>query len=179
MSTTSELPTEPETSPTAALHSNSLWSNSEEEDCCRVCHGEAEESRQLFHPCRCSGSIKFVHQDCLQTWLKISNQSHPKCELCGEDFNFRNIYASGLGGKPPKLTVFEFAQDLYVLMAGETIAVAKICFSIVVWFICFPYSTYLSVQVTDSIAYRDSNRYSSLLYPIVMPKNFIEFVTNW
>ena len=37
----------------------------EEEAICRVCHGEGEEGRPLFHPCRCSGSIKYVHQDCL------------------------------------------------------------------------------------------------------------------
>lgn len=29
---------------------------------CRVCHCEAEPSRPLFHPCKCAGSIKHVHQ---------------------------------------------------------------------------------------------------------------------
>lgn len=179
MSSTLDLPADPEGQPTAALHSDSLWSNSEEEDCCRVCHGEAEESRPLFHPCRCSGSIKFVHQDCLQTWLKISNQSQPKCELCGEDFNFRSIYASGLEGKPPKLTVFEFALDLYIIMARATFLAMKMCSAIVVWFVLFPYCTYFSVQLADSIAYRDRYRHNSVLYPIVLPKNFIEFLTHW
>ena len=32
---------------------------------CRVCHGESEAEHPLFHPCKCSGSIKYVHQDCL------------------------------------------------------------------------------------------------------------------
>lgn len=34
----------------------------EEEEVCRVCHGPSEESQPLYHPCKCSGSIKFVHQ---------------------------------------------------------------------------------------------------------------------
>jgi hypothetical protein len=38
-------------------------SEKEEEDLfCRVCHSEAETNRPLFHPCKCAGSIKYVHQ---------------------------------------------------------------------------------------------------------------------
>ena len=29
---------------------------------CRVCHCEEEEGRPLFYPCKCAGSIKYVHQ---------------------------------------------------------------------------------------------------------------------
>ena len=36
-----------------------------DEAVCRVCHGESEDDHMLFHPCKCSGSIKYVHQDCL------------------------------------------------------------------------------------------------------------------
>ena len=36
-----------------------------EEWVCRVCHGESDDEHPLFHPCKCSGSIKYVHQDCL------------------------------------------------------------------------------------------------------------------
>ncbi len=34
-----------------------------EADTCRICRGEGTTEEPLFHPCRCSGSIKFVHQD--------------------------------------------------------------------------------------------------------------------
>ena len=53
---------------------------------CRVCHGPAEPGNELYHPCNCSGSIKFVHQECLLEWLKVSKQGRKKgrCELCGE-----------------------------------------------------------------------------------------------
>lgn len=30
---------------------------------CRVCRGEPSLVQPLFHPCKCSGSIRFVHQD--------------------------------------------------------------------------------------------------------------------
>jgi len=46
---------------------------------CRVCHGEEEVERPLFHPCNCSGSIKYIHQDCLVEWFKVSKKEH--CEF--------------------------------------------------------------------------------------------------
>eukprot|EP00968_Pinguiococcus_pyrenoidosus_P015204 scaffold1397_cov254-Pinguiococcus_pyrenoidosus.AAC.34 len=39
---------------------------SDEEPECRVCRGDAEDGRVLYAPCRCRGSIKYVHQDCLE-----------------------------------------------------------------------------------------------------------------
>lgn len=30
---------------------------------CRVCRCESTPDHPLFHPCKCSGSIRFVHQD--------------------------------------------------------------------------------------------------------------------
>jgi E3 ubiquitin-protein ligase DOA10 len=32
-------------------------------DVCRVCRVEAEEDNPMVHPCKCSGSVKFVHAD--------------------------------------------------------------------------------------------------------------------
>ena len=34
----------------------------EDEEVCRVCHGPGEDRQPLYHPCKCSGSIKWVHQ---------------------------------------------------------------------------------------------------------------------
>lgn len=81
----------------------------EEESCCRVCHGESEPTRPLFYPCKCTGTIKFVHQDCLLEWIKVSKQVEPKCELCGERFSFQRVYASDA---PAYLSVSEFVFAL-------------------------------------------------------------------
>lgn len=32
-------------------------------DVCRVCRTEAEEGKPLIHPCKCSGSVRYVHSD--------------------------------------------------------------------------------------------------------------------
>lgn len=48
---------------------------------CKICHcGEEEGEPSLITPCLCSGSLKFVHQDCLHRWIKSSDIK--RCELC-------------------------------------------------------------------------------------------------
>ncbi|TRY58975.1 hypothetical protein DNTS_014685 [Danionella cerebrum] len=54
------------------------------EDCCRICHCEGDEESPLITPCHCTGSLRFVHQACLQQWIKSSDTRC--CELCKYDF---------------------------------------------------------------------------------------------
>ena len=75
--------------------------NEEGEDECRVCRG-GDELGSLFTPCKCSGSIRHVHQECLEMWLRHKNSTSEKCELCGCVYGFSPRYAddapSSLGG---------------------------------------------------------------------------------
>lgn len=32
-------------------------------DICRVCRSEGTQDKPLYHPCVCTGSIKFIHQE--------------------------------------------------------------------------------------------------------------------
>ncbi|KAI3863706.1 hypothetical protein MKW98_031298 [Papaver atlanticum] len=57
---------------------NSDFKYDEDEDVCRICRNPAESENPLKYPCACSGSIKFVHQDCLLQWLNYSNAR--RCE---------------------------------------------------------------------------------------------------
>lgn len=49
----------------------------EEEDVCRICRNPGDADNPLRYPCACSGSIKFVHQDCLLQWI-----NHSKARQC-------------------------------------------------------------------------------------------------
>nr|CAG4650497.1 EOG090X0DX7 [Sida crystallina] len=53
---------------------------SKSQDICRICHCEAEQDAPLLAPCSCSGSLKYVHQACLQQWVQRSDIRN--CELC-------------------------------------------------------------------------------------------------
>ncbi|CEF62374.1 Zinc finger, RING-CH-type domain and Zinc finger, RING/FYVE/PHD-type domain-containing protein [Strongyloides ratti] len=54
---------------------------------CRFCFSGDEMSSELgdwITPCKCSGSIKFVHRGCFNTWMNYaSNDQRYQCRLCG------------------------------------------------------------------------------------------------
>lgn len=53
---------------------------------CRICQlPSMEPSNHLISPCRCLGSIRYVHNNCLLKWLEVSSKRRngpPCCELC-------------------------------------------------------------------------------------------------
>lgn len=53
-------------------------------DICRICHCEGDNDVPLIAPCYCAGSLRYVHQACLQQWIKSSNIR--SCELCKFQF---------------------------------------------------------------------------------------------
>ena len=73
-------------------------------DICRVCRCEGTPERPLFHPCICTGSIKFIHQDCLLQWLRYSKKEF--CELCSHRFSFTPIYSPDMPKRLPLSIVF-------------------------------------------------------------------------
>ncbi|XP_022540606.1 E3 ubiquitin-protein ligase MARCH8 isoform X5 [Astyanax mexicanus] len=54
------------------------------QDICRICHCEGDDESPLITPCHCTGSLRFVHQACLQQWIKSSDTRC--CELCKFEF---------------------------------------------------------------------------------------------
>lgn len=50
----------------------------------RICHCEGDDESPLITPCHCTGSLRFVHQSCLQQWIKSSDTRC--CELCKYEF---------------------------------------------------------------------------------------------
>ncbi|KAK5888741.1 hypothetical protein CesoFtcFv8_014801 [Champsocephalus esox] len=73
-------------------------------DICRVCRSEGSQDKPLFHPCVCTGSIKFIHQECLLQWLKHSRKEY--CELCKHRFAFTPIYSPDMPSRLPVQDIF-------------------------------------------------------------------------
>ncbi|XP_034281904.1 E3 ubiquitin-protein ligase MARCHF7 isoform X4 [Pantherophis guttatus] len=66
-------------------------SEEEEEDICRICQmSSTSATNLLIEPCKCAGSLQYVHQECMKKWLqsKINSGSSLEdvttCELCKE-----------------------------------------------------------------------------------------------
>ncbi|XP_057883761.1 E3 ubiquitin-protein ligase MARCHF7 isoform X2 [Melospiza georgiana] len=81
-------------------------SEDEEGDMCRICQMSSSSSDNLLiEPCKCTGSLQYVHQECMKKWLqsKINSGSSLEavttCELCKEklhlnleDFDIHELY---------------------------------------------------------------------------------------
>jgi hypothetical protein len=101
---------------------------------CRVCHGESEPNRELYYPCKCDGSIKYVHQDCLKEWLKHAREK-TKCELCGEKFRFKKLYNTAI---PDQLTILELFRELIPRIISVIKLFVKLTITCLAWGILVP-----------------------------------------
>ncbi|XP_039179875.1 E3 ubiquitin-protein ligase MARCHF1 isoform X3 [Crotalus tigris] len=79
-------PAETGTSVTVAARKHPAFYEDLSEDFeeCRICHCEGDDESPLITPCRCTGTLRFVHQACLHQWIKSSDTRC--CELCKYDF---------------------------------------------------------------------------------------------
>ncbi|KAJ0404029.1 hypothetical protein ATCC90586_001327 [Pythium insidiosum] len=113
-------------------------SSDDEDDAeCRVCRGEAEPDRRLVAPCRCSGSIRFTHSDCLEQWLEHSGKTF--CELCGYTFVFTPLYDANA---PDVLPWSELLSTVLRLIAARWIPFAlRLVLVAVLWLGVAPWCT--------------------------------------
>lgn len=79
---------------------------SEVEQTCRICRGEATSTQPLIHPCKCRGSIKFIHQDCLLEWLNHSSNKEKRCDICNTAYQFKTIYDPEMPSRMPSREIY-------------------------------------------------------------------------
>nr|CDQ08489.1 Bm13594 [Brugia malayi] len=50
---------------------------------CRFCYVEGSNEIDWLRPCKCSGSMLWVHKQCFNFWLgKASGRSKIQCQIC-------------------------------------------------------------------------------------------------
>ena len=59
----------------------------EENTFCRICLEKGEPETYLCIPCKCIGSISYIHPDCLKEWIKESGSV--ECEICHSMYKSR------------------------------------------------------------------------------------------
>ncbi|PWZ02767.1 hypothetical protein BCV70DRAFT_142650, partial [Testicularia cyperi] len=90
---------------------------------CRIClDGPTTESEggeslgRLLSPCRCKGTMKYVHATCLDRWRTISvrTSSSVACDQCGAPYRFRRSRFVGIATSPTLL--FLLSCFLFLLL---------------------------------------------------------------
>lgn len=138
----------------------------EDEPCCRICR-QGEEAGKLYCPCRCAGSIKWIHGACLQAWLK-SYERKPACELCGYPFDFIPVYSKNA---PHQLTVADWVGAICSSSWRVSHRVLRVLYAIGLWGFLLPL---LTIMATRSIFGRARPELTSLWH--VLPLTLDIFI---
>ncbi|XP_071688970.1 probable E3 ubiquitin ligase SUD1 [Rutidosis leptorrhynchoides] len=109
----------------------------EDGDVCRICRNSGDVDNPLRYPCVCSGSIKFVHQDCLLRWLNHSNA--PKCEICEHPFLISPVYAENA---PANLTYNDFVIGISTKIYHVLQFIPRLTFVLFMWLVHIPFYTF-------------------------------------
>ena len=87
---------------------------------CRVCFC-GEEAGPLIQPCRCRGSMRYVHASCLNEWRAVSAnaRSFTRCDQCGYAYRTeRHPVAEWLQSERTVLGATALALALLVLLGA-------------------------------------------------------------
>ncbi|RWR77573.1 putative E3 ubiquitin ligase SUD1 [Cinnamomum micranthum f. kanehirae] len=115
----------------------------EEGDVCRICRNPGDADNPLSYPCACSGSIKFVHEDCLLQWLNHSNKR--QCEVCKHAFSFSPLYADNA---PARLPFQEFVVGIAMKACRILQLLLRLAFVLSVWLLIIPFITFWMWRLT-------------------------------
>ncbi|WWD21007.1 hypothetical protein CI109_105488 [Kwoniella shandongensis] len=105
----------------------------EEGDVCRVCRVEGDEENPLIYPCKCSGSVRFVHPDCLKQWLAQSQKKY--CEICGHKYTFTKVYPDQL---PTSIPFTVYIRQSILWLYRQILWVARCWLVVIAWLIVLP-----------------------------------------
>ncbi|KZZ88109.1 RING finger membrane protein [Ascosphaera apis ARSEF 7405] len=103
-------------------------------DTCRICRSEGTLDDPLYHPCKCSGSIRYVHQSCLMEWLSHSQKKH--CELCKTSFQFTRIYDPQM---PAELPLLVFCRKLVAHVTKNVLFWLRCALVVSIWLGWLPF----------------------------------------
>lgn len=101
---------------------------------CRICLSEEEADNCLISPCNCTGSMKYIHENCLKEWLE--GKKHMKetefvnsyiwknleCEICKTSYaDLKMIQTLKDGPKEVNILNFTVHQDAKSFMIIESV----------------------------------------------------------
>ena len=85
----SDKPPEPNEFQKLPGEKDNISKNSKKNKKCRICYQEEDDIliNPLIRPCKCSGSMKYIHLKCLLHWLKSRTSNNQMISNTNENFN--------------------------------------------------------------------------------------------
>ena len=114
-----------------------------EKKVCRFCLDDKNEKKNPFlSPCKCKGSIEFVHLYCLNRWRNQNlEQNYKACSLCHTNYSLPNEYSLE---QVPKPNIYLIVLE-YPILTNLTVHY--------VWGVTIGMTTYRDVNIIGSYYY--------------------------
>ncbi|KAI0064059.1 hypothetical protein BV25DRAFT_1990235 [Artomyces pyxidatus] len=115
-------------------------------DTCRICSAPAEPGQPLFYPCKCSGTIRYIHQDCLTTWLAHSKKK--TCDVCKYPYSFTKVYAEDMPKHLPLVLLFRRSAQhglFAILFCIRAVVVSFVWLAILPWITVWTWRMYFAM----------------------------------
>ncbi|KAK9719442.1 hypothetical protein K7432_004778 [Basidiobolus ranarum] len=101
----------------------------EEEKQCRICYGGLDDEPsfgKLISPCKCKGTMKYVHLQCLNSWrLASGGKSFFECDSCHYKYNFQRTTMAKAATNPLVLTLCSLLVFVFIIfLAGFPVKLA-------------------------------------------------------
>ncbi|GAA5842084.1 hypothetical protein JCM9279_002782 [Rhodotorula babjevae] len=108
--------------PSPSSQDSEIPTTSPDRRVCRICFGDDDEDDdlgRLLAPCRCRGTARYVHQECLRSWREADKlNSFYLCGQCGAKYRFRQTTLTQLLGR--RYTTFFLAVVIMLLTSAVT-----------------------------------------------------------
>ena len=137
---------------------------------CRICHEETEtDDNRLFRPCDCSGSLAFVHRQCLNRWIIKDDATvrETDCHLCKQPYSVDYIRHLEVIPKASAFAVVLFNPLLIVLLYQYFLLVMRHLYP--------PIGEYYEAIERDVIQWC----YGAILISNIRLKNFWLYIDVW
>ncbi|OMJ79436.1 hypothetical protein SteCoe_20537 [Stentor coeruleus] len=99
-----------------------------EEKMCRICFEHENESNPIICPCRCNGTMKYIHEECLKSWILSQSRdlNEFSCDICKApldmEFRFRTVFScKNFENECLKIVIFPFVIFLVGTVFGIVI----------------------------------------------------------
>jgi len=150
-----------------------MSSSSDNEATCRICSLSRSESAglRMIKPCKCKGTLEYVHIDCLNQWRATSTNAFYECQVCKYKYELRRTLFA-------ELLLSDNGALVFTILL--IIAIILLCGLILYYITRFFHLNFAQHVYKLADIYHHYNRYMHFC-SVSRPKNnsFIELVVNY
>ena len=129
-----------------------------DERLCKICLSNLNRET-LISPCMCSGSIQYVHKECLAEWRLTSRRNFQKCDICHHYYQNNRTYCESM-------LIYSVTNNKTLLL--WLIFLYNFCYSIYNMIYDFNHMNPITFGIISSIYHKDTTHYVTTILDLLI-----------